>query len=115
MEEYIMALLMMFLYQEPMKEQSVIPFGFLPGRAEFAAMLRDCRLPDVRHKFEQLVGLKARALRAEVGSATRLVDGVFRDPSFLLRCRTSFDLGSALQGGVTLVVERGDADEDVTR
>jgi hypothetical protein len=117
MEEWIMALLMLFLYQcgTAAYDPALIPFGFRPGTDEFAALLRDCQLAEIRHKFQQLSGLHPRALRAEVGSASRLIDGVFRDPSFQLRCRASFDLSRALQSGVTLIVERGNADEDVTR
>ena len=98
-----------------LKDPDIIPFGFRPGTDEFNALLRDCKLPEIRHKFAQLVGMKPRALRSEVGSASRLVDGIFRDPAFLLRCRTNFDLGAFLQCGGKLIIERGDADEDVTR
>src|SRR4051794_36403381 len=97
------------------KDPRIIPFGFRPGTTEFDALLRDCSLPEIRHKFSQLVGMNPRALRAEVGSATRLVESVFGDPAFAVRCRTSFDLGDFLQRSGKLILERGDADEDVTR
>jgi hypothetical protein len=97
------------------KDPSILPFGFRPGTEEFDELVRGCTLSDIRAKFKSLEKLSPRGLRAEVGSATRLVDGIFRDPAFLLRCRTSFDLDSFLQSGGTLLVERGDADQDVTR
>ena len=120
MDEWIMALLMLYLYQEcrngqTQKDPGIIPHGFMPDTPPFDSLLRDCALPDLRLKFGQLVGLKPKALRSEVGSAARLVNGVFGDPSFLLRCRSGFDLGAFLQNKGTLIVERGDADEDVTR
>jgi len=115
MEEWIMALLMLFLYQGRAKSPDVIPFGFMPGTATFRALLRDCTLPEIRHKFEQLEKLNPRALRAEVGSALRLVEGVFRNREFLVRCGGGEEITKFLQAGGKLIVERGDADEDVTR
>jgi hypothetical protein len=115
MEEWVMALLMMYLESGVPRDPGVIPFGFRPGTDEFAALIRDCSLPELRAKFKTLEKLPPRALRAEVGSGTRLVDGVFRDRAFLLRCRTSFDFGGFLQDKGWLILERGDADEDAAR
>ena len=115
MEEWVMALLMVFLYQRPEKDPAIIPYGFRPGTDEFAVLVRDCPLPDLRHKFAALEGLKPAGLRSEVGSAARLVSGVFGDPEFLAACRPGFDLGAFLQRKGKLLLERGTADEDVTR
>ncbi len=115
MEEWVMALLMIYLYQRPVKDPSIIPFGFRPGTDEFAALLRDCPLRDLKHKFEALEAMKPAGLRSEVGSAARLVSGTFGDPEFLAACRPGFDLGAFLQNGGKLLLERGTADEDVTR
>ena len=62
-----------------------------------------------------LAKLSPRALRAEVGSPSRLVDGVFRSPSFLPQSR-GFQVARFLQKpGNKLLVERGDESEDVGR
>src|SRR4051794_2890111 len=97
------------------KDPSIIPFGFRPDTPEFRALLRDCELAEMRHKFQALVGMKPRALRSEVGSAVRLVDGVFGSPEFLAACRPGVDLGAFVQRRGKLLLERGTADEDVTR
>jgi hypothetical protein len=115
MEEWVMALLIGFLNQRTPKPVRIIPFGFLPGTEEFQSFFKDITLPEIQAKFQQLIGLKPRALRAEVGSATRLVDAIFRSPAFLPRCDASFDLGAFLQDCGKLVVERGDENEDVAR
>ena len=115
MEEWVMALLMVYLYQRPVKDPSIIPYGFRPGTDEFTALLRDCPLGDLKHKFQALEAMKPAGLRSEVGSAARLVSGVFGDPEFLAACRPGFDLGAFLQRGGKLLLERGTADEDVTR
>jgi hypothetical protein len=114
MEEWIMAALLLFLYQRTPSDPGLVPFAFRPGTEEFQELVHDCTASEIRAKFKALEKLNPRGLRAEVGSATRLVSP-FSDPAFLLRCRTSFDLGAFLQVGGTLILERGDADEDVTR
>src|SRR5205807_2395578 len=67
-----------------------------------------CTLPDVRYKFQQLETLTPRALRAEVGSAARLINAVFRSLAFQARARGGFDLGGFLQNKGKLIVERGE-------
>jgi hypothetical protein len=115
LEEWIMALLMLFLYQRDRKTPNVIPYGFMPGTTEFRALLSDCTLEEYRHKFQPLEKLNARALRAEIGSAARLINPVFRAPEFLKRCRAGFDVEEFLRQRGKLVIERGDANEDVNR
>src|ERR1051326_2590887 len=115
LEEWIMSLLLIFLFQVTPKSPEIIPFGFMPGTVEFRALLRDCSVDAFRHKFESLEKLGPRALRAEVGSAARLINPVFRAPEFLKRCRSGFDLGAFIQRRGTLIIERGDANEDVNR
>jgi len=114
-EEWVTALLVLFLSQTNPKPLSILPYGFVPDTDEFRALLRDCPLPEVRAKFRQLEKLSPRGLRAEVGSAARLVNGVFRSPAFLARSHGGFDLGAFLQGGGKLVVEGGGESEDVKR
>jgi len=73
-------------------------------------------LPEFRNKFQQLEKLSPRALRAEVGSASRLVNAVFRSPAFTVRARGGFDLGGFLQQKGNLIVERGeDIGDDTMR
>jgi hypothetical protein len=116
MEEWVMAAIMLFLLQKARKPLTVLPHAFLPGSDEFAALVKDCTLPEIRHKFRQLEKLTPRALRAEVGSATRLVSAVFHSPAFQARCGGGFDLGRFLQDGGVLVVERGeDVGDDAMR
>lgn len=114
-EEYTLGLLMLFLSQDPPKDPSIVPCGLLPGTPEFRALLRDCPLPDVRHKFQQLDGLSPRALRTEVGSTARLIESFFREDAFVAACRWSphFELGRFIQDGGWLLFERGKADRDV--
>ena len=80
----------------------------MPGTDEFTALVRNCTLPDIRHKFQQLGKLSPRGQRAEVGSAIRLINAVFRSPAFMARCHGGFDLGGFLQQKGKLVIERGD-------
>lgn len=116
MEEWVMAALMLYLFQRVRKPLTLLPFAFLPGTSEFAALSRDCTLPDIRHKFQQLEKLSPRGQRAEIGSAMRLVHAVFRSPAFTARCHGGFNLGQFLQQKGKLIVERGeDIGEDTMR
>lgn len=108
LEEWVLALLMLFLFQAPPKPLTVLPFGFRPGTPEFEALVRDCVLEDIKFKFTQLSKMSYRALRAEVGSAARLIDGVFRSVAFTARCTGGFDIGPFLQDRGILIVERGE-------
>lgn len=107
MEEWVWAAIMLFLFQATEKPLSWLPYAFLPGTKKFAALVRDCTLPDIRHKFRQLKRLNPRALRAEVGSAMRLINAVFRSPEFVAWSRGGFDLGGFLENKGKLIIERG--------
>ena len=116
MEEWCMAAIMLYLFQATPKPLTLLPYSFMPGTAEFAALVKDCVLPDIRHKFQQLEKLNPRAQRAEVGSATRLINAVFRSPAFAARSRGGFDLGTFLQQKGKLIIERGeDIGDDTMR
>lgn len=116
LEEWVLAAIALYLAQAARKPLPLLPFAFLPGTDEFRWLLRDCADSATRHKFAQLEKLSPRALRAEVGSAARLVDSVFRSPAFAARARGGFDLGAFLQARGTLVVERGeDVGDDTMR
>jgi hypothetical protein len=115
MEEWVMAMLMLYLYQGKPKDPGILPYAFRPGTAEFRALLRDCSSEETRDKFETLTELKPRSLRTEVGSAARLIEPVFSSPEFLAACRPGLNVGAALQRKIKLLIERGTADEDVTR
>ncbi|HYH66798.1 MAG TPA: hypothetical protein VD866_19040 [Urbifossiella sp.] len=90
-----------------MKHPSYVPFGFRPGTDRFRELLRDCTVEELRHKFRQLEKLTPRALRAEVGSALRVVEPIFGDDAFVSRCPATFDLGAFLDRGGKLVLEGG--------
>lgn len=115
MEEWIMGLLMLFLYQRSRKDPAIVPYAFMPGTDQFKELIHDCTLPEFRHKFTALEKLNPRALRAELGSASRLANGVFRSPAFLKRCRGGLDLGAFIQNRGKLIVERFGENEDVNR
>ncbi|MBI1830013.1 MAG: hypothetical protein HYR84_01020 [Planctomycetes bacterium] len=108
MEEWVMAVIMLYLFQDTRKPLAWLPFAFMPGTEQFSILVKGCVLPDVCHKFQQLEKLSPRGLRSEIGSAARLINGVFRSPSFLARSRGGFDLGRFLQNWGKLIVERGD-------
>jgi hypothetical protein len=114
MEEYVMAAITLYLFQATRKPLTLLPFAFMPETAEFKSLIHDCILPDIRHKFQQLAKLNPRALRAEVGSAARLINAVFRSPAFQARCRGGFSLGGFLQNRGKLIIERGDEIGDDT-
>ena len=108
MEEWVMAAITLFLFQVKPRPLTILPFAYMPGTEEFTALVRDCTLPDIRHKFQQLEKLSPRGQRAELGSAMRLINAVFRSPAFTARCHGGFDLGGFLQNKGKLVIERGD-------
>jgi hypothetical protein len=116
-EEWVMAAIMMYLYQRAgRKPPAVLQYAFTPGSEEFAALVSGCELTEIAAKFRQLEKLKPRALRAEVGSASRLVNSVFGSPAFAAWSRGGFDLGGFLQRTGRLVVERGeDIGDDTMR
>lgn len=87
MEEWILAAIMLYLFQRTPKSLTWLPFAFLPGTDEFTALVNDCTLSEFRHKFRQLEKLTPRAQRAEVGSAVRLLGAVFNSPAFVVRSR----------------------------
>ncbi|MFN4261396.1 MAG: hypothetical protein ACK4RK_19085 [Gemmataceae bacterium] len=107
LEEWVMAALMLVLFQRRPKPIRWLPSAFTPGTKRFAALLRGCQLADVRRKFRFLSTLSPRALRAEVGSASRLITSVFRSPAFIAWSQGGFDLGGFLEQKGRLIVERG--------
>lgn len=115
MEEWIMAMLMLYLYQGKPKDPEIIPYAFRPKTPQFKALLRDCSFEEVRDKFGTLTELKPRSLRTEVGSGARLIEPVFSNPEFLAACRPGVDVGAFLQRKGKLLIERDKADEDVAR
>lgn len=115
LEEWVMAALNFLLAQGSRKRLTMLPYAFLPGTPQFKALLRDCADPIVAHKFRQLEGLNPRALRSEVSSAARLVNGVMSDPAFAARCAGGFDLGAALDRRCKIIIEGGDAGDDAKR
>jgi hypothetical protein len=115
LEEWTYAAVTLFLFQTMPKPLTVLPYAFLPGTDEFAALVRDCPLPDVKYKFKQLESLSPRGLRSEVGSASRLINGVFRSPAFAARSRGGFRLDKFLDARGKLIIEAGGVGEDTMR
>lgn len=115
LEEWLSSLILLFLFQRRRKSLRILPFGFIPDSKEFESLVADCILPEIRAKFRSLAKLNPRALRAEVGSATRLINAIFRSPHFLARCDGEFDLDSFVKANGKLIVEKGDdVDDDAT-
>ena len=116
-EEWLTAILELFLAQATRKPLWMLPYGFLPGTDEFRVMVRDCTRPELRHKFQQLERLTSKGLRSEVGSAARVVNAIFRSPAVLERLDGEFEIGTFLQKPrARIVIERGDEiDEDAMR
>lgn len=115
LEEWLSALLMLFLFQRTRLSLRILPFGFVPNTKEFETLVEGCTLPEIRAKFRSLAKLNPRALRAEVGSATRLINAVFRSPHFLARCDGEFDIDAFVKAKGKLIVEKGDeVDDDAT-
>src|SRR5205823_5670419 len=108
LEEWVMAAIMLYLFQRVAKPLTWLPYAFMPGTDEFTALVKNCVLAEIRHKFHQFERLTPRAQRAEAGSAVRLINGVFHSPAFAARSGGHFDLGEFLQSKGTLIVERGD-------
>lgn len=116
LEEWVTSAINLFLFQTTPKPLIWLPSAFLPGTDEFTALVRDCTTPEIRHKFQQLEKLSPRGQRAEIGSAIRLVNPIFRSPAFAVRSRGGFNLGGFLQSGGKLVIEKGDeVGEDTMR
>lgn len=118
-EEWLTAILELYLSSQAngRKPLWMLPYGFLPGTDEFRALVKGCTRPELRHKFQQLEKLNPRGVRAEVGSAARVTNAVFRSPAVLARLDGGLDVGSFLQQPrARLVIERGDEiDEDAMR
>ncbi len=106
-EEWVIAWLMLIAHQRTPKPAKILPLAFCPGTREYEALVRDCTLPDIQKKFRDLEKLTPRALRAEVGSAFRVISAVWRTTAFLLRCGAGFQLATFLQNHGRLIVEKG--------
>lgn len=115
LEEWLSSLILMFLFQRRRKSLRLLPYGFIPGTREFESLVNDCTLPDIQAKFRSLSKLNPRALRAEIGSAARLINANFRSPHFLARCDGDFDIDAFVNAKGKLIIEKGDdVDDDAT-
>lgn len=112
LEEWLVALLLLYLYQRTRKSMRLVPFGFRPGTREFESLIADCTALDIRAKFKQLEKLTPKALRSEIGSAMRVVNAVFRSPYFLARCDGYFDIPTFVRNRGKLIIEKGDCVDD---
>lgn len=116
LEEMVFGAINLFLFQRPVKPIDWLPYAFLTTEERFDLLVRDCTLPEVRAMFRHLGKLSYKALRAEAGSAMRLINAVFRSPAFIAWSRGGFDLGAFLEKRGKLIVERGsDLGSDTSR
>jgi hypothetical protein len=111
-QEWVTGLLTMYLFQSKRKPVWMLPYGFQPGTDEFRWLVDGCTIPELRRKFLQLVGLRPRTLRSEVGAPERLVNAVFKSQHFLARCEKGIDLGRFFQNKGRLIAEKGDEIDD---
>ncbi len=105
--EWVTNLVWLFLAGKERVPLALLRFGFTPGCEAFQRLVSNCRLGEVRAKFRALEKLSPRALRAEVGSASRLINEAFGPPAFRVWSRGGFDLGGFLDRKGILIVERG--------
>jgi hypothetical protein len=115
MDDWLPPAVYCYLTLRRRRRLSWLPYLFRPGTKRFRIMMRDCTQPDLKYKFLGLAKLTERGLRAEVGSIVRLLDSVFRSPSFRRRCDGHLDVGALLQAGNLIVLSRGEASEDAYR
>ncbi len=107
-DEWLQASFDLWLAQQQSKPLSVLPFALMPESREFNQLCQGCTKEATLWKFDQLRGLTPRALRAEVGSALRLLLESFGSPAFVMRCQGKpFDFGGFLQSQGILIIERG--------
>lgn len=111
-EEWVVGLNDLFLTQRPRKPIRVYPCGLDPTSREYGDLIRDCTRDRTRNKFAGLAKLSPRALRAEVGPAARLVNGLFGNPAFVRRAEGHYPHGAFLQRRGLLVLERGEGIDD---
>lgn len=112
LEEWLLAAQMLFLNQEKRRSVAMIPYAFRPGTKGFRLLLAGCTDRDIKAKFAALASMTPRALRAEVGSAARVVNAIFRSPYFLARCDGNFDIDSFVRGKGKLILEKGECVDD---
>ena len=112
-EEWLFALLQLYLNNANRFPPSVMPSAFLPASGGFRELMKGAREQD-RDKFLPLAELSPKGLRAEVGSTYRLVNGVFGSPIFSAWSRGGFPLGDFYRNRGKLIVERGDETGDAT-
>lgn len=109
MEEWTLAAINLWLYQRDPKPLWWLPYAFRPDSEEFDQLVEDCTVREFSNKFKPLKTMTPRARRAEIGSASRLVNSALGSIAFKRRCRGGFNLGAFLQQKGTLLVERGDS------
>jgi hypothetical protein len=114
-EEWLVGALLLLVHQRAPKSPLLLPFAFLPNTPQFEDLVRDCVLPEIKSKFEALTDMTPRALRAEVGSAARLVSAVFRSEAFRRRLQGGLDLAAFYQNKGKLIVEAGNRVSEAAR
>lgn len=108
MEEYVrLAMDLHFAQSEP-SPLARLPFAFMPGTDEFESLIRNCTAPEITYRFRQLEKLSPRALRAEIGSVLRFLNGCFRSKNVVRRSQSTFDRSQFLQDYGIHILERGD-------
>ncbi|MFO0814109.1 MAG: hypothetical protein U0796_12865 [Gemmatales bacterium] len=108
-DEWVNSSFDLWLSQRVSLPLSALPFALMPGTRTFEQLVEGCTDENIQWKFEQIRTMNPRTLRAEVGSATRLLSETFGSPAFALRCSgTPIDVGAFLQSKGILIVERGE-------
>jgi len=110
-EEWVLKATLLLLNQPFDYPASDLRYCLQPGHPKFARLFRDVTDEDVKFHFEGVASGKIKP--GQYAAARRLIDGVCGSPSFVVRCGTSFDLGSFLDKGGILLVEGGNVSQPV--
>ncbi len=110
-EEWVLKATLLLLNQPHSYPASDLRFALQPGHPKFERLLRECTDPDVTFEFERVSSREIKP--GQYVAARRLIEGVCGSPTFIVRCGTSFDLGSFLDDGGILLIEGGNVSQPV--
>lgn len=110
-EEWVMKATQLLLNQPICYPASDLRYCLRPGHPKFERLFQEVTDEDVKFEF---IGVAERAIKpGQFAAARRLIDGICGSPSFMVRCGTSFDLGSHLENGGIFLIEGGDISQPV--
>ncbi len=110
-EEWVLKATLLLLNQPHSYPASDLRFALQPGHPKFERLLRECSDPDVTFEFDRVASREIKP--GQYVAARRLIEGVCGSPTFIVRCGTSFDLGSFFDNGGILLVEGGNVSQPV--